>query len=199
MSLEAWALICGFGLWVAIYWFLPISAKSYIWAHELTHAIWALLSGARVGKIKIGENGGYVMLSRTNAIIGLAPYFFPFYALIAILVWWILCFFVDPGPWRALWMFVVGIAWGHHVTYTIASLAIRQPDIVDNGHLFSYALIYLFNLFGICLWVVATTPATFAEFLPILGGRTIDAYLWTFDAIATAFAWLYKSVRALAR
>lgn len=196
-SLDTWALVCGFILWIAIHFFLPVSAKPYILGHELTHALLALLSGVKVGKIKINENGGYVMLERTNALIGLAPYFFPFYAIIAIIAWWILCFFVDPGPWRALWLFIMGMAWGHHVSYTVVSLSIRQPDIIENGHLFSYVLIYAFNVFGVCLWVIATTPATAAEFFPDLGNQSIDAYLWTFDAISAGIDWLVAKARRL--
>jgi hypothetical protein len=153
------------------------------------------VQGVKVGKIRVRDDGGYVTLSRTNALIGLAPYFFPLYAILAILAWWILHFFVDLSPWRPLWLFVVGAAWGHHVTYTLASLAIRQQDILENGRLFSYTAIYLLNLLGVCIWVVATTPATFCEFGAIFLGQTLDAYLWTGDALAAIVRWTITVAR----
>jgi hypothetical protein len=56
---------------------LPSPIRTYVLGHELTHALWGLCMGARVGKINVTKNGGHVELSKTNFLITLPPIFFP--------------------------------------------------------------------------------------------------------------------------
>jgi len=71
-----WAFAAGYGLWLAVFLLLPRPTRTYVLGHELTHALWALLMGARVGGLKVGKSGGQVRTSKTNWAITLAPYFF---------------------------------------------------------------------------------------------------------------------------
>ncbi len=41
----------------------------------------------------------------------------------------------------------------------------RQPDIQEHGRLFSYAVIYLFNVLGISLWIVMVASPSLEEFV----------------------------------
>ena len=160
LSKEAIALFAGYAVWLGMWLILPQPLRAYVMAHELTHALWGLFFGARVRNLRVTSKGGSVCLSKTNLLITLAPYFFPFYTVIVILIHWIIGFFVQPVPFPLLWPFLVGFTWGFHFCFTIQSLLIKQPDIQEYGHLFSYTVIYLFNLGGICLWVVCTTSAS---------------------------------------
>jgi hypothetical protein len=176
VSPQTAALAGGYLAWLLVFLLLPLPVRTYIWGHELTHALWGLLFGARIHKIKVKPRGGYVHLSKSNTLITLAPYFFPFYTLAALLLRFALNLATPMQPYELAWLFVVGFTWGFHFTFTVHSLVIRQPDIVICGRLFSYVLIYLLNLIGIGLWVVGTTPATAEDLGRLTADRTVQAY-----------------------
>jgi hypothetical protein len=176
VSPEALWLLAGYFLWLGMWFVLPQPIRTYVMAHELTHALWGLLFGARVRNLRVSEKGGSVSLSKTNLLITLAPYFFPLYTVLVILLRWAVGLFVHPVPVPLLWLFLVGFTWGFHLCFTVQSLLTRQPDIHEYGRLFSYAVIYLFNLAGICLWVVCTTPASLSALAASLLPRVPQAY-----------------------
>jgi len=159
---TGWAVPIGFLISVLGFFILPQAFRTYVLGHELTHALWALLMGAKVGKMKVGKEGGHVELSKSNFIISLAPYFFPFYTGIVIALWYGVGFFFDVTPYESWWLGVVGLTWGFHVTFTVYMLSQRQPDVQENGRLFSYVIIYLANLFFVALWMVLIGTPTFA-------------------------------------
>src|SRR5437016_6156471 len=91
---TALAFGVGYGLWLLVFCFLPKPVRTYVLGHELTHALWALLMGARVSGLKVGKAGGQVQTSKTNWAITLAPYFFPFYAVL-----FMIGFFIGHWIW----------------------------------------------------------------------------------------------------
>lgn len=179
---EVWALPIGFILWVLLFFLLPRPIRTYVLGHELTHALWALMMGGRIGKMKVGKSGGHVELSKTNFLITLAPYFFPFYTVIVIALYYLLGFFVDVEPYRLWGLAAVGFTWAFHVTFTISMLAEHQPDIQEHGRLFSYTVIYSANLLIIGLWMVIIGTPKITTFGSLLGRETSAAYLfiWTY-------------------
>jgi hypothetical protein len=183
LPLPALALLSGFVLWLAMFTLFPRPVRSYILAHELTHALWGLVMGASISKISVKEDRGAVVLSKTNFLITLAPYFFPLYTVLLIGVYYLLMPFYPVERFHLLWLGVVGLTWGFHVTFTVSALLQRQSDIRDQGRLFSYAVIYLANVLGICLWVVMVSDATAAAAAALAAdaGRTV--WLWL---VATA-------------
>ena len=176
------ALIGGFLLWQLLYLILPRPARSYVLAHELTHALWGWLMGARIMDIKVRKETGSVTLSKSNFLVSLAPYFFPFYTVLVIAAYGVLSFFTDVQVYEFWWLALVGLTWGFHVTCTLHSLLQRQSDIRDNGHLFSYALIYLMNVLGVALWIVLVSSATPAE---------LAGFFWPHFLQATAWSWTW--------
>ncbi|WP_322609858.1 hypothetical protein [Pontiella agarivorans] len=190
---EVWALPAGFTAWVVIYFILPRPVRTYVIAHELTHALWALMMGGRIGKMKVGKDGGHVELSKTNFLITLAPYFFPFYTVILIAVYYLLSFYIDVEPYRIWWLSGVGLTWAFHITFTISMLAERQPDVQEHGRIFSYAVIYIANLLVIGLWMVMVgTPKT-ETFLNLLKTDTVAVYSDTWQYIERG--WEYCVMR----
>ncbi len=178
LPVPALALFSGFMLWLAAFMLFPRPVRSYILAHELTHALWGLLMGASIARIRVKEDHGSVVLSKTNFLITLAPYFFPLYTVLLIGLYYLLWLFYAVERFHLLWLGLVGMTWGFHLTFTVCALLQRQSDIRDQGRLFSYAVIYLANVIGICVWVIMVSDATAAEAgeLSLSAGKTV--WLW---------------------
>ncbi len=194
LSPETTWLLTGYFLWLVMWFFMPQPVRTYVVAHELTHALWGLFFGSRVRNLQITSRGGSVSLSKTNLLITLAPYFFPFYTVIVILLRLLIGLFIDPVPLPLLWLFLVGLTWGFHVCFTIQSLMIEQPDINEYGRLFSYTVIYLFNLAGVGLWVVCTTSASFGAFYASLLLHTSAVYASVSDEIHGRLTYLQETI-----
>jgi len=166
---AAWALAGGFLLWVFLFLTLPRPVRSYVLAHEMTHALWAWLTGAEVRGLRVSEDRGSVTVSRNNFLITLAPYFFPLYTVLTIAAYYILSVFYDISGYQLFWLAAVGFTWGFHFTFTLLTLLQRQSDIHEYGRVFSYAVIYLFNVLGVCLWVVIVSSPTLEQMVNGLG------------------------------
>jgi hypothetical protein len=134
----------------------------YVFGHELTHALWTWLLGGKVKKFKASAKGGHVVVTKNNFVIALAPYFFPFYAVLLMLL-----FLTGRWLWKwehyAVWFhLLLGASYGFHVTLTWHILKSTQSDITEQGHLFSAVIIFLGNvcvlLLGIPLLTAQVSP-----------------------------------------
>lgn len=172
-ALPAVALGGGILAWLLIFFLLPRFVRTYVLAHELTHALWGTLLGADVSAIKVSAGGGYVKLSKSNLFIALAPYFFPLYTVLAILAYYALCLFFDLRRWELPWLALVGFTWSFHVTFTVDSLLRGQSDIRPHGRLFSLTFIYLINLLEVGLWIVMVSTPTLEHYLRALGADAL--------------------------
>src|SRR3989337_3365266 len=61
---------------------------TYVFGHELTHALFAVLFGGSVKSFHASDRGGRVTITKSNFIITLAPYFFPLYTVAVLLLYW---------------------------------------------------------------------------------------------------------------
>ena len=52
-----------------------------------------------------------------------------------------------------------------------------QPDIQEYGHLFSYVLIWLFNVAGVIVWIACTTEVSWRAVGSCMWARTAESYL----------------------
>ena len=163
--------------------FLPRPIRTYVLGHELTHALWGLLMGAQIGKIKVSKQGGYVELSKTNFLISLAPYFFPFYTVMVIVVYYIASLFFSVEPYHMLFLSLVGITWAFHLYFTIQMVMTRQPDIMQNGRLFSFIIIYNLNLITLGCWWICMGPSTFSNSFDYLLNEILQSYQWSYGHI----------------
>lgn len=160
---DTWGLLIGFFLWIVLFLSMSRPVRTYVLGHELTHALWAILLGGRASALKVTSKGGSVEVSKTNFIIALAPYFFPFYTVLVILAYGGISLFIDQQVYRPFWMGCIGLSWSFHLTFTLLMLSHHQTDIKDHGHIFSYTFIYLVNVVGLCLWVVAVGAPTLED------------------------------------
>ncbi len=159
-------MLAGAACWVVVFLLLPKPMLIYVFGHELTHAVWTCIFGGKVKRFKAASDGGHVVTTKTNFVIALAPYFFPVYAVLLVLV-----FFVGDlfWAWRRSYLtwfhLLLGAAYAFHVTLTWEILKTRQSDITSQGRLFSAVVIFLGNAM---LLVIA---------IPLLTGHSL------FDAL----------------
>jgi len=148
-------LLAGATCWLVVLILLPKPMWIYVFGHELTHALWTWLFGGRVKKMKVTSSGGHVITSKTNFVIVLAPYFFPLYAVMVIMVFAVGHLIWDWRSYLVWFHLAVGAAYAFHVTLTWHALKTRQTDITSQGYLFSAVIIFLGNvsvlLFGVPL------------------------------------------------
>jgi len=185
VPLPATALLIGLGVWLLIYYTLPRPVRSYVLAHELTHALWGALMGADIFSINVSDDKGSVVMSKTNVLITLAPYFFPLYTVMTIAAYYILGIFFSVEKYNLFWLAAIGFCWGFHLTFTISALMQHQTDIHEHGRLFSYAIIYLCNALGICLWVIMVSSVTLEMLISQLHNNTTTICSITYKLIQT--------------
>lgn len=140
------ATLAGVACWLVIFFMMPKPMWIYVLGHELTHALWAWLFGGQVKRLKVTAKGGHVIVTKTNFLIGLAPYFFPLYAVLVVAV-----FVTGHLIWNwqgiLVWFhLLLGAAYAFHVTLTVYILQNRQTDITEQGYLFSAVIIFLGNV-----------------------------------------------------
>ena len=187
---EALSLLGGIAAFAFCWMALSHPVKTYVLGHELTHAIWGVMFGAKASDVRVTENGGSVRLTKSNVLITLAPYFFPFYTFVVIVIALVTYAFMRPLPCLPLWLFLVGFTWAFHALFTVQTLMQRQPDIKTYGRLFSWTFIFLANVALVILWLVLATPMSFAQLYGSLSFRFAAAYLCVWHAVR----WLWNLV-----
>lgn len=178
------ALLAGAGCWIAIYALLPKPMWIYVFGHEFTHALWTWLFGGRVKKFKTSSKGGHVIVTRSNFVIALAPYFFPLYALAVVLIFAAAKWFWDARPFLVWFHLLLGASYAFHVTLTWHILKHQQSDITDQGYLFSGVVIFLGNISVLLIG------------LPWLG-RGVDistSMRWWWEGTLQLMLWIQSSV-----
>src|SRR5579864_1447586 len=145
-SQEFWFFSLGALLWVIAFVGLPRPVLFYVFGHELTHTLWIWLMGGRISRFRVSSEGGHVVTNRTNFWIALAPYFFPIYSILAIVLFGVLSILYDVQPYGRLLYAVVGATWAFHITFTLWMIPKNQTDLRDHGTVFSLVVIYLLNL-----------------------------------------------------
>ena len=200
-SAESIALFSGLMVFLVFWKVLPDQTRIYVLGHELTHALWGLAFGAKVSNLKVRSTGGSVMLTKSNVWITLAPYFFPFWTVLVVLIALAvrgIIYLINPEmpfpvPW--LWMFAVGFTWCFHACFTIRSLMQTQSDVQEYGRIFSWTLILACNIAGILLWIVCTTDVPAFAIFKCLCAHTAAAYQQTFQSLCEWASLAWNGVR----
>ena len=188
LGAESLALLGGIAAFALSWAVLPRPARAYVLGHELTHALWSLAFGGLPSSLKVGAEGGSVKLTKTNMLITLAPYFFPFYTFVVIVAALVTYVFMRPLPLLPLWIFAIGFTWSFHVLFTLQTLTERQPDVRLYGRIFSWTFIFLANAAIVLVWLASTTSLSFAGMAAEAGGCVIDAYRWAVFTVPAAIA-----------
>jgi hypothetical protein len=173
------ATLSGAACWVVIYLLLPKPMLAYVFAHELTHVLWTWLLGGRVKKFKASAKGGHVIVTKSNFLVALAPYFFPLYAIAVVAVFLVGDYLWNWRPYAVWFHLLLGASYGFHVTLTWHILKNTQSDITEQGYLFSGVVIFLGN---VCILLLAI-PMLAEQVKPFAGlqwwaGSTLEVVRW---------------------
>jgi hypothetical protein len=150
------AFSSGFGAYLAVQIFFWRPLFMYVMGHELTHALAAVLQGGRADDLQVSSRGGRVKVSVSNFLVALAPYFFPIYTFVVVLVYWI----ADPKFHLPL-LFALGVSLAFHLALTAFSLREHQSDIEEVGWLFAFPFIGIANLLIIAFLMSVCVPGHF--------------------------------------
>jgi hypothetical protein len=177
-------ILGGAACWLTIYLLLPKPMLLYVFGHELTHALWVWLFGGRVKQFKASAKGGHVVVTRNNFIIALAPYFFPLYAVLVVLLFL-------AGSWLWNWRnflpvfhLLLGAAYAFHITLTWHILKHNQTDISEQGYIFSAVVIFLGNASVVLVGVSLLVPRV----------GLANAFQWWFEGTARVLHQLARMV-----
>lgn len=170
--------------------------RIYVLAHELSHALAALLNGVRVRKIRIRKRSGYVALDKTNAFIILSPYFVPFYVLVLGAVFFLAGFFADLSEYAFLFVFLAGFFTSFHIANTLQIIfsGPLQSDIKQaGGALFSIPMITLLN----CAALLLTMKIIYPGFIAIgdFWRGSLDSTWKIYGFIFKAGIYLYNTAK----
>ena len=197
-----WYFLSGIGTYLVLLAIFQQPIRTYVFGHELTHAFWVWLFGGRVKGFKAAASGGQVRATKSNFLIYLAPYFFPLYSFLAMALFLFLgLFFSGIGVSRGF-SFILGFTWTFHITFTIYVLLQGQPDVRENGRVFSLALIYLANVVVLsCLLVFISPRVSYGNYFIDLWSqvRLIYLCLWREgpDFCRDRFNWLRQEMLSL--
>jgi hypothetical protein len=181
--------LAGAACWLMIFSLLPKPMWIYVFGHELTHALWTWLFGGKVKKLKVTAAGGHVLISKSNFVIALAPYFFPLYAVLVITAFAICQLLWRGHGYLVYFHLILGAAYAFHVTLTLHVLQTRQSDITSQGWLFSGVVIFLGN---VCVLLLG---------IPLLTARVglLNALGWWFESTGWCIENLGKFLHWLQR
>lgn len=150
--------LAGAACWVVIYLLLPKPMWIYIFGHELTHVLWTWLFGGKVKRFKASASGGQVVVNKSNFLIALAPYFFPLYAVLVVLIFLAGHWLWNWRHYLAWFHLLLGAAYAFHVTLNWHILKCRQSDISDQGYLFSAVIVFLGNVAVLLVGIPLLVP-----------------------------------------
>ncbi|MEN9572533.1 MAG: hypothetical protein RL514_388 [Verrucomicrobiota bacterium] len=176
-AVEVWVpLAAGAACWLVVFALLPKPMWIYVVGHELTHVVWSWLFGGKLKKFKATSEGGEVVITKSNFLVALAPYFFPLYAVLVVLGFLLGHLIWGWARWTPLFHLLLGAAYAFHLTLTWEILQTRQSDITSQGYLFSGVVIFLGNVLVLLLA------------LPLLMGQA---------GLLTVFGWWLEATAAL--
>jgi len=177
--LELW-FVCGLGAYALLFALGYRLQFLYVFGHESVHALLSMLCGGRVKSFRVSEQSGRVATTKNNFLITLAPYFFPFYTLLLGLGFSTARYFAASlDRITPVLLFLLGMSIAFHLFMTITALATKQPDIIQQGRLFSLTLTYAINIILIALLVsLVFREASFPAFWRDGGIYTMGVYRW---------------------
>ena len=148
---EMWFSITGFLFFFILFFIFGPPVRSYILEHELSHILFAFLSGVKVKKVAIRKSEGYVTTQKVNLLIALAPYSLPLYTLFVFIMYRIVMIFHQGVLVSSIFYSLMGVTMAFHIITTIHYLQLDQPDLKRYGYFSSLVFIFTWSLVVISL------------------------------------------------
>ena len=144
---PAYAFACAFALGGILFCFFPMRPL-YVFGHELTHWLAAVLTMHKTGALRLGLRKGSVEIPRPTLFIALAPYFIPLYLLLSAGLFTFAGLYcpVEPVAFWTVAFAWIGLCYSYHIVLTVLALAHGQSDLQYRGPVLSCAVIVLGNL-----------------------------------------------------
>ena len=161
-----------------LFFMLPFLGGSFlaIMEHELTHMLFAILTGHKPVDLEVNQNkGGYLSFQgEGNWLIALAPYFFPTFAFVVMLA--SLVYMGMDKPLPDLYWAVFGTMCGYHLASTILEIHPAQTDFKMAGYVFTIAFLPGINLivYGLLLAYACAGWSGIPSFLSLLMHYTVE-------------------------
>lgn len=145
----------------AFQWAFFTPMRTYVFGHELTHALAAWMSGGKVKGFHVSKRGGHVKVTKSNLFVSLSPYIVPVYSVLLTALSFMACWLYPPlkAYWR-VFLWFLGLSFGFHVALTYYALGQGQPDLKPSGRFLSAVLIYLGNTLSVALLLGVLFPKT---------------------------------------
>lgn len=190
-SSFSWNFLCGLAAYPAAHYFWHRPTRLYVLGHELSHAVAGWLSGASVHGISVKKSSGHVVLSRSNAVVALAPYCLPFYSVLCLLLFRLAAFKFDVSPYHPYFLFAMGATLAFHIVTTAeVLLGEEQPDLRQAGGVF----------FSLVL-IVAANSLLIAALFKVLFPQAVDLKMFAIRVLmqtGLVWTWLALKMRSLA-
>lgn len=160
-----------------LFFSLPFLGGSFlsIMEHELTHMLFAILTGHKPVDLEVNQNkGGYLSFQgEGNWLIALAPYFFPTFAVVVMLASFVYMGMDKPLP--DIYWAVFGTMCGYHLASTILEIHPKQTDFKVAGYIFTMAFLPGINLvvYGLLLSYACAGWTGIPRFMSLLVHNTI--------------------------
>lgn len=169
-------LILGMLGYIGFHLFIYQPTTIYVLAHELTHAIFAAISGIKVRRIKVSSDHGFVEIEESNFLIDLAPYFFPLYSFLWSVLFLIFDRIYDLYEYYLFFFFMLGISIAFHWLANWETIKLDQPDLKMTGKIFGLIFILIANLLflNIILTFVFINQINFSTLL--------ENYIWAYHS-----------------
>ncbi len=189
LSWSLLALMAGYFVFLLIFLFFKIPPVIYVFGHELTHALWGLMTFSKIGKIKVSSKGGSCVVSNPGIMTTLAPYFVPFYLVVLVAIRLIVGLIWDMSEYELWWLGGIGFTYGFHLTFTVKALTeVAQSDIAEYGKFFSCVLIILLNLFILEIGLAVNASVSFMWYFSNLFENIIMTYREIWELVMNARA-----------
>jgi len=144
-------LMAGVTVYVLIEIFLSRPMRTYVFGHELTHALASIMMGGKIHSFKMSAKGGSVSMSKTNFFVALAPYCVPIYSIALFLAYWAFKYWSQAPILDDVFLVLLGGSLAFHGSLTWYAMRQNQPDLRKTGTFFSVIFILLLNCWVLLL------------------------------------------------
>lgn len=169
--------LAGMFSYLAFQWIFFQPIRTYVFGHELTHALAAWMTGGKVKHFHVSKKGGSVTVSKSNFWISLSPYIVPIYTIALLGLFFSIDYFYPVQRYWRPFLWVLGLSMGFHVALTVYALKMDQPDLKTSGRFLSGVIIYLGNAASVVFLLGILFPRTVSwkSFARVSGEKTFYA------------------------